>query len=82
MRILYIATILLCISTSSLAQSSDLGSWNVLNLKYTFNDKMSVFGEAQLRSLKFYDDFHYYEYKGGIDFKALKNLKLTLGAGR
>ncbi len=81
MRILYIATILLCISTSSLAQSSDLGSWNVLNLKYTFNDKMSVFGEAQLRSLKFYDDFHYYEYKGGIDFKALKNLKLTLGAG-
>lgn len=81
MRILYIATILLCISTSSLAQSNDLGSWNVLNLKYTFNDKMSVFGEAQLRSLKFYDDFHYYEYKGGIDFKALKNLKLTLGAG-
>jgi len=81
MRILYIATILLCISTSSFAQSSDLGSWNVLNLKYTFNDKMSVFGEAQLRSLKFYDDFHYYEYKGGFDFKALKNLKLTLGAG-
>ena len=81
MRILYIATILLCISTSSFAQSSDLGSWNVLNLKYTFNDKMSVFGEAQLRSLKFYDDFHYYEYKGGFDYKALKNLKLTLGAG-
>ena len=81
MRILYIAIILLCISTSSFAQSSDLGSWNVLNLKYTFNDKMSVFGEAQLRSLKFYDDFHYYEYKGGFDFKALKNLKLTLGAG-
>ena len=81
MRILYIATILLCISTSSFGQSSDLGSWNVLNLKYTFNDKMSVFGEGQLRSLKFYDDFHYYEYKGGFDYKALKNLKLTLGAG-
>jgi hypothetical protein len=81
MRIHYIATILLCISTSSFAQSSDLGSWNVLNLKYTFNDKMSVFGEGQLRSLKFYDDFHYYEYKGGFDYKALKNLKLTLGAG-
>jgi hypothetical protein len=42
---------------------------------------MSVFGEGQLRSLKFYDDFHYYEYKGGFDYKALKNLKLTLGAG-
>lgn len=81
MRISCIALLLLYFSTSSLAQSSELGSWNVLNLKYTFNDKMSVFGEAQLRSLKFYDDFHYYEYKGGFDFKALKNLKLTLGAG-
>lgn len=81
MRILYIAMLLLYFSTSSFGQSNELGSWNVLNLKYTFNDKMSVFGEAQLRSLKFYDDFHYYEYKGGFDFKALKNLKLTLGAG-
>lgn len=42
---------------------------------------MSVFGEAQLRSLQFYDDFHYYEYKAGFNYKALKNLKLTLGAG-
>jgi long-subunit fatty acid transport protein len=81
MRILHVATILLYISTSSFGQSSDIGSWNVLNLKYTFNDKMSIFGEAQLRSLQFYENFHYYEYKGGFDFKALKNLKLTLGAG-
>ena len=81
MRILYTTLLLLYFSASSFGQSNELGSWNVLNLKYTFNDKMSVFGEAQLRSLQFYDDFHYYEYKGGFDFKALKNLKLTLGAG-
>lgn len=47
----------------SVAQNFDLGSWNILNLKYNVNDKWSVFGEAQLRSLKFYTNFHYYEYK-------------------
>jgi hypothetical protein len=31
--------------------------------------------------LKFYDHFHYYEYKGGINYKAFKNVTLTFGAG-
>lgn len=65
----------------SFAQTIDLGTWNILNLKYNHNEKWSIFGEAQLRSLKFYDNFHYYEYKGGLNFKAHKNLALTLGAG-
>jgi hypothetical protein len=63
------------------AQKIDLGSWNIINLKYNLNENWSVFGEAQLRSLKFYSNFHYYEYKGGINYKAHKNLKLTFGAG-
>ena len=63
------------------AQSSGLGSWNFLNIKYNMNDKWSVFGEAQLRSLKFYNHFHYYEYKGGISFKGFENVTFTLGAG-
>lgn len=63
------------------AQTTDLGSWNILNLKYNYSDNLSFFGEAQLRSLKYYSDFHYYEYKGGIDYKMHKNVKLTLGAG-
>ena len=63
------------------AQTIDLGSWNILNLKYNPNAKWSVFGEAQLRSLKFYSNFHYYEYKGGINFKVQKNLLLAMGAG-
>lgn len=62
-------------------QNFDLGSWTILNLKYNPTEKWSVFGEAQLRSLKFYDNFHYYEYKGGINYKWHKNVKLTLGAG-
>jgi long-subunit fatty acid transport protein len=65
----------------SIAQTIDLGSWNILNLKYNHNEKWSLFGEAQLRSLKFYDNFHYYEYKGGLNFKAHKNLALAIGAG-
>ena len=58
-----------------------MGSWNILNIKYNVNDKWSVFGEAQLRSLQFYNNFHYYEYKGGVNYKLHKNATLTLGAG-
>jgi Protein of unknown function (DUF2490) len=67
--------------TTSFSQGFELGSWNILNLKYNLNDKLSFFGEGQLRSLKFYDDFHYYEYKGGVNFKANKNVSFSLGAG-
>jgi hypothetical protein len=63
------------------AQTTDLGSWNILNVKYNYTDNLSFFGEAQLRSLKYYSNFHYYEYKGGIEYKVHKNVKLTLGAG-
>ncbi len=62
-------------------QNSDLGTWNILNVKYNLNDKWSVFGEGQIRSLKFYNNFHYYEYKGGINYKVHKNANLTLGLG-
>ena len=75
--------LVLCTFLSShiFAQHIDLGSWNILNIKYNSNTKWSVFGETQLRSLKFYDDFHYYEYKGGVNYKLHKNLAITLGAG-
>jgi hypothetical protein len=53
-----------------------------VNVKYKLNDAWSVFTEAQVRSLQFYHQFHYYEYKGGADYKVHPNLKLTLGAGR
>jgi hypothetical protein len=68
-------------TNTTVAQTNDLGSWNILNLKFNYNEKLSFFGEAQLRSLKYYSNFHYYEYKGGIDYKVHKNVKLTLGAG-
>jgi hypothetical protein len=82
MRLLLISAITIFLSINDLtAQAFELGSWNIVNLKYKLTEKWSVFGETQLRSLKFYNNFHYYEYKGGINCKIHKNFKLTLGAG-
>ena len=58
-----------------------MGSWNVTNINAKINDKWSVFAEAQLRSLSFYNQFHYYEYKGGVSFKITKNFSATTGVG-
>ena len=56
-------------------QYAGMGSWNILNVKYSLDEKWNLFGEAQVRSLKFYDDFHYYEYKGGVEFKAYNSVR-------
>jgi hypothetical protein len=63
------------------AQGIDIGTWNIVNLRYNIDQKWSAFGEGQIRSLKLYDQFHYYEYKGGINYKAHNNLVLSLAAG-
>jgi hypothetical protein len=63
------------------SQTGALGSWNILNVRYSQTDKLSFFGEAQLRSLRFYNDYHYYEYKGGVNFKVHHNLQVALAAG-
>jgi hypothetical protein len=82
MKILYLSALLFYASIINLsAQMIDLGTWNILNLKYNHSEKWSLFGETQLRSLKFYTNYHYYEYKGGVDYKAYKNIRLTLAAG-
>jgi hypothetical protein len=81
MRIFLLVLILLQVGNTTFAQNFDLGTWNVLNLKYSQSSKWSVFGEAQLRSLKFYSNYHYYEYKGGLNYKIHKGVNLTLGAG-
>jgi hypothetical protein len=82
MKLFILTTLVLFFSLHSMfAQNFELGSWNIINLKYNYHIKWSFFGEAQLRSLKFYNNFHYYEYKGGINYDVHKNVKLTLGAG-
>jgi hypothetical protein len=82
MKSINFAILVFYLSANSLfAQKLDLGTWNILNLKYNLDAKWSAFSEAQLRSLKFYHNFHYYEYKGGINYKANKNITFTLAAG-
>ena len=63
------------------AQLSNLGTWNILNFKYIYSDKVSFFGETQLRSLQFYNSYHYYEYKGGFNFKPGNAYQFSLGLG-
>jgi hypothetical protein len=83
MKKLYIILLVInLISNKIVAQTNGLGSWNIFNLKYTANEKWSFFSEAQLRSLKFYQNFHYYEYKVAVNYKIQKNLMFTLGAGK
>lgn len=75
----YLLPFLYCVKKFS--QTNDLGSWNILNIKYNVDSKWSVFGEAQIRSLLFYNYFHYCEYKGGVEYNFSKDVRITLGVG-
>ncbi len=78
---LSILTAFLLMSAGLIAQYSGLGSWNILNLNYQSSPKLSLFAEAQLRSLGFYNQFHYYEAKGGFLYKVKPGLTFAFGAG-
>lgn len=72
---------LLLLGGQSAAQDN-MGSWSIINLSRQQNSRLNFFAEAQLRSLRLYNHFHYYEYKGGFQYKAKPGLTLALGAGR
>jgi hypothetical protein len=63
------------------AQNASVGSWNTINFKFARNEAWSVFAEAQLRSLQFYQHFHYYEFKAGFNCNIHPNAALALAAG-
>lgn len=81
MKELFLLVIYSVLNLTISAQNIDLGSWNIVNIKYNFNSKISTFTEAQLRSLKFYSNFHYYEFKGGLNYKLNSSLVFTTGFG-
>ena len=56
MKKILLIIIILVLSVNGFAQNYELGSWNILNLKYNYSKKWSAFGEAQLRSLKLYSN--------------------------
>ncbi len=80
-RYFYMILLALGWSRTTMAQRADLGTWNIVQARHSLNKRWTVFGEAQLRSLRFYDHFHYYEYKGGVDWRVHPNIRLALAAG-
>lgn len=80
MKQIILVSLLLC-AIATKAQNNELGSWNILNIKYAHSNKYSAFAEAQIRSLKLYDHFHYHEYKAGINYHFISNTVFTLAAG-
>lgn len=75
-----IALFIFFITAKTISQN-ELGSWNIINISLKMNQKTTVFTEAQLRSLSFYNEFHYYEYKAGVSYKLNPNFSLTSGIG-
>jgi hypothetical protein len=69
-------------AVASRSQTSGLGTWNVLNVKKTFNTKWSAFFESQLRSQKVFDNFSYHELKAGIGYNVGSKLSIVVAAGQ
>jgi hypothetical protein len=69
-------------ASRGLAQSNNVGAWNILSFKLNLEKSWSVFAEAQLRSQLFYDQFSYYEAKTGATYSFKKNYSVVLGGGR
>lgn len=72
---------ILLIANDLHAQYKPLGTWNIFNATYHIAPKWSLFGEAQVRSLHFYNQFHYYEYKGGFLYRINPNARIGLVLG-
>lgn len=79
-HILWTIAAALMLANPAFAQAS-LGTWNILNLRYNLSERWSLFAEPQLRSLRFYDHFHYYEFKGGLQYTLDKNFSVGFGIG-
>ena len=63
------------------AAGAQLGTWNLINLQQQLNKKWTAFGEVQLRSLRLYNEFHYYEYKGGMSYNFNRQVAAQVGLG-
>lgn len=75
-------TMALTTGISATAQTSRLGSWNVINAKISLSKHWRLFTEAQLRSQSFYSDHFYYEVKGGISYNIGKKVQVLVGTGK
>ena len=81
MKLKYIFSILSVLITHSLF-AQNLGSWNVFDVKKNGRKGTSYQLEGQVRSLKFYDNFHYNELNFTTNFKYNENLILSVLLGK
>lgn len=79
---LRVALLFLFVSRLAFSQDNNPGSWNVLNVQYDISSKWEAYSEFQVRSNNFFDDFFYYEIKGGLGYKLSNNFSVLLGTGR
>jgi hypothetical protein len=64
------------------SQNKRLGTFQLLNADYYLTPKWNLWFEQQLRADKFFNDFYYYELKGGINYKVQKDFSILLGVGK
>lgn len=78
-----IGGILLFTSGKGIAQDAltSLGSWNLVSVGYRPSARWTLLAEGCLRSLRFYDWFHYYEGKGAVFLRVTETFTTGLGAG-
>jgi len=65
-----------------LGAQDGLGSWNILSAKASVSEKWGFFLEGQVRSLQFYNNFHYHEIKGGMTYAIDKNFSFAVAGGK
>ena len=75
-----LTTIIILSSTSLLSQA--IVSWNVLDVRKNTDKVISYQLEVQLRSLKFYHNFHYNEINFTANYKYNDNLVLSVLMGK
>jgi len=80
-------TVLVCVGsiffcTKASAQTQGLGTWNIANFRYSFNNKWSLWTELQTRSNKLYNQFFYHEIKGGFQYNLTDAASLLMGIGQ
>ncbi len=81
MKLKVYLSILIAIIAPTFEGFAQLGSWNILHVKASIDSLWQVLAEGQIRSLDYYNEFHYYEYKGAVTYSVAEDRKLTAGLG-
>lgn len=79
---LIVALLLTNIGTFAQTTAPGLGSWTVLTLRGKIKSNIYYLFETQARSNRFYNQFFYHEFKGGLGVNVNKRFSLFIGSGK